>query len=80
MKNAPLSSYARPPKYAGDSARIAEEQRDFVRGWLAHVEAGRIGPSCRSTASLHETKPTTTTPEQLRTHVRNELVLCGRIY
>lgn len=48
------------------------------RDWAAHVEAGRIGVSCRSTAPLHETSGSGTTRAQLARHVRNEMVLLGR--
>ena len=62
------------------SARVAYEE------WQRHVDAGRIGGSCRpagrpdgpSSTPLHEAKRPSTTPAQLVRHMRNEEALLGR--
>ncbi len=43
------------------------EPRNHARDWLSHVEAGRIGSGAASTA------------RHLRRHVRNELMVLGRV-
>ena len=36
-------NYPREPDYVSVSAESEAEAQDAIRGWLAHVEAGRIG-------------------------------------
>ena len=48
-----------------------------AKDWYEHVQAGRIGVSCRPTASLHEAKRPTQTPEQAERHARNHRILMG---
>lgn len=56
------------------------EALDHARRWLAHVESGRIGSPCRPTATLLEAgyDPGTTREQEMR-HLRNELIVRGRV-
>ncbi|WP_156172017.1 hypothetical protein [Aurantiacibacter gangjinensis] len=51
--------------------------REHGDGWLSHVTAGRIGPSCRPTASLLEAGSNTQTALQTARHIRNARAIAG---